>query len=90
MEAVAFAVSIPLAFWLGEPPFQISVLRAVVLLVVIVEVLEAAVVALVDRIDPERHGFSRIAKDLGSLSVLLASILDGMVSLAVSPGRFAK
>ena len=89
IEAVAFFVSIPFAFWLGQTPFQISILCAVVLLILIVEVLNTAVEAVVDRIGPERHELSRIAKDLGSLSVLLASVLAGLVWLAVLLERLA-
>ena len=82
IEAVAFLFSIPLAFWLGDTPFKISILCAVVLLVLVVEVLNTAIEAVVDRIGPERHELSRIAKDLGSLAVLQVSLLAGLVWFA--------
>lgn len=89
IEAVAFFFSIPIAFWLGSTAFKVSVLCAVVLLILIVEVLNTAVEAVVDRIGPERHELSRIAKDLGSLAVLLASILAGLVWSAALLERLA-
>ncbi|MEO0750686.1 MAG: diacylglycerol kinase [Pseudomonadota bacterium] len=89
IEAVAFFVSIPFAVWLGETPFQISVLCAVVLLTLFAEVQNNTVEAVVDRIGPERHELSRITKELRSLSVLLASVLTGLVWLAVLLKRVA-
>lgn len=77
MECVALAVSVPLAFWVADGGFQASLLIAAVLFVLIVEILNSAIEAVVDRIGPERHELSRIAKDLGSLAVLLAMVLAG-------------
>lgn len=88
IEAVLFVFCIPIAFWIGETAFHISVLCAVVLLILIVEVLNTAVEAVVDRIGMEHHELSRIAKDLGSLAVLLAALLAGMVWIAAVFDRF--
>lgn len=79
IEVVLFAASVPLAFWLGEGAFQTALLVASVLFLVIVEVLNTAIEAVVDRFGPERHDLSRIAKDLGSLAVLLAACVPGLV-----------
>lgn len=89
IESIVFMFSIPTAIWLGDTPFKISILCAVVLLILIVEVLNTAVEAVVDRIGPERHELSRIAKDLGSLAVLLASVLAGLVWTAALWERLA-
>ncbi len=88
IEAIAFLASIPFAIWIGETPFRISILLGSVLLILIVEVLNTAVEAVVDRIGPERHELSRIAKDLGSLAVLLASLLAGIIWIAAAYERF--
>ena len=79
MECVALGVSVPLALWIADSGFQAAVLIAVVLFVLLVEVLNCAIESVVDRIGPERHELSRIAKDLGSLAVLLAMVLAGIV-----------
>lgn len=82
IEMVLFAVSVPVALVIAEDVFQAAVLIAAGLLLLIVEVLNSAIEAVVDRIGPERHELSRIAKDLGSLAVLLASMLLGVLWLA--------
>lgn len=82
LEVISFAISVPLAFWIGATLFETAVLIGVVLLLLIVEVLNSAVEAVVDRIGPERHELSRIAKDLGSLAVLLTCILAAIIWMA--------
>ncbi|MBK1634675.1 diacylglycerol kinase [Rhodovulum adriaticum] len=83
LEVRALALSVPLAAWLGQSLVQAVALIGAVLLIVIVEVLNTAIEAVVDRIGPEHHELSGEAKDLGSLAVLLAAILAGMIWLAV-------
>ncbi len=82
LEAITFIFCIPAAFWLGETIFHSALLIVSVLLVLIVEVLNSAIEAVVDRIGPERHELSRIAKDFGSLAVLLSAFLPGILWLA--------
>ncbi|WP_306113365.1 diacylglycerol kinase [Roseovarius sp. MMSF_3305] len=79
LEVIIFVLSIPAAFWLGSSIFSVVLLIVSVLLVVIVEVLNSAIEAVVDRIGPERHELSRVAKDLGSLAVLLSMLVPGIV-----------
>ncbi len=50
-------------------------LVAVLLLVLIVELLNSAIEAVVDRVSLERHALSKNAKDLGSAAVLLSCAL---------------
>ena len=83
IEIIVLLISIPVAFWVAPNLFATAVLIAAVLLVVIVEVLNSAIEAVVDRIGPERHELSRMAKDLGSLAVLLATILAGILWTAM-------
>ncbi|MEQ9260622.1 MAG: diacylglycerol kinase [Roseovarius sp.] len=82
IEALLLLPAIPAALWLGKTPFQSALLIAAMLLLVIVEVLNSAIEATIDRIGPERHELSRIAKDLGSLAVLLATCLAALLWLA--------
>lgn len=82
IEACLLILSVPAAIWIARDPLHMALLIASVLLVLIVEVLNTAVEAAIDRIGPERHDLSRMAKDLGSLAVLLAALVPGLLWLA--------
>ena len=71
-EALAAVVLIPAAFWLGRNWVETALLAAAVLLVLIVELLNTALEAAIDRIGPEWHDLSKRAKDMGSAAVLLS------------------
>jgi diacylglycerol kinase (ATP) len=71
-ELLLAAVLVPLALWVGRNGFERALLVASVLLVLIVELLNSAVEAAVDRISLEDHRLARRAKDLGSAAVMLA------------------
>lgn len=73
-EIVLLILSVPLAAWIGQSLAHCGLLIGSVLLLIIVEILNSAVEATVDRIGTERHELSRIAKDLGSLAVVTASL----------------
>ena len=88
LEAVILVISIPAAFWIAEGALARAGLIGAVLFVMIVEVLNTAIEAAIDRIGPERHEKSRMAKDLGSLAVLLAAILAGILWIAAAVERF--
>lgn len=88
LEVLLLFVSIPFALWLGETFSQIALLIGVILLLIIVEIINSAIEAVVDRIGPERHELSRQAKDLGSLAVLVATILVAVIWGAALLDRF--
>lgn len=71
-EVFAAAIMIPLACWLDVAPVERAVMIAVVLLVLIVEILNSAIEAVVDRIGAEHHELSGQAKDMGSAAVLFS------------------
>ena len=73
-EAIVIALSIPAAFWLGHTATQRALLIFSALLILIVELLNSAVEATVDRIGAERHPLSGQAKNMGSAAVLIALI----------------
>ncbi|MDA8585471.1 diacylglycerol kinase [Rhodobacteraceae bacterium] len=73
-EITTLVLSVPLATWLGNSLGHTGLLIGSILLLVIVEILNSAIEAIVDRIGPERHELSRIAKDLGSLAVVTTAI----------------
>ncbi|HHX81867.1 MAG TPA: diacylglycerol kinase [Pseudomonadaceae bacterium] len=73
-EVLACIVLVPLALWLGENGVERALLIGVCVLVLIVEVLNSSVEAVVDRIGPEHHELSGLAKDQGSAAVMLALV----------------
>lgn len=74
-EAIAALVLVPLAFWLGRNWVEVAVLAGAVVLLMVVELLNSAVEAAIDRVGPEWHALSKRAKDLGSAAVLLTLLL---------------
>lgn len=72
-------VLIPLAFYLETEALHRLLMVGSVLLVMIVELLNSAVEAVVDRVSIERHALAKRAKDIGSAAVLLALINLGIV-----------
>ena len=87
-EAIAAIVLVPFAFWLGRSWVETALLAGSVLLVMIVELLNTAVEAAIDRIGPEWHDLSKRAKDMGSAAVLLALVLSGGIWLTALWQRF--
>jgi diacylglycerol kinase (ATP) len=63
-EVVLTGALIPFAFSLGSDPVEIAMLVASLLLVVIVELLNSGIEAVVDRIGDEPHKLSGRAKDM--------------------------
>jgi diacylglycerol kinase (ATP) len=71
-ELLGAAVFVPLGLWLGANGVERALLVGVVLMVLIVELLNSAVEATVDRISFEDHRLAKRAKDIGSAAVMLA------------------
>ena len=88
-EVLLSIVLLPLAFWIGSSYLERLLLIASWLLVMIVEILNTAVEATVDRISDERHRLSGEAKDLGSAAVFLSLLLAAMVWGTIAWQRFA-
>lgn len=78
----------PCALWLGQTALQRALLIVSCLLFLIVELLNSAIEAVVDRIGDDLHELSRQAKDMGSAAVLLSLILAALVWGAVAWDRF--
>lgn len=70
-------VATPLAFWLGRGWVQTALLLGSLLLVLIVELLNSAIEAVVDRVSLDLHHLSKRAKDIASAAVLLSLLLAG-------------
>ncbi|MDB5742634.1 MAG: diacylglycerol kinase [Polaromonas sp.] len=74
-ETIASVVLVPAAFWLGGNWTETVLLAGTVMLVLMVELLNTAIEAAIDRIGPEWHDLSKRAKDMGSAAVLLSLLL---------------
>ncbi len=87
-QEIAFAaLAIPLALWLGHDGVERALLVGPVLLILIVELINSAIEATVDRIGLERHVLAGLAKDIGSAAVLMSFGLLAAVWLLVLLGR---
>ncbi len=64
----------PVAIYLGNSGVERALLLGSLFLVLIIELLNSAVEAVVDRIGSEHHELSGRAKDIGSAAVLLSLI----------------
>ena len=62
----------PIAFWLAESGIELALMLCSLILVLIVELLNSAIEAVVDRIGLEKHELSGRAKDIGSAAVFFA------------------
>lgn len=87
-ETVLAVALIPAAFWLGRSWVETALLAGSVLLVMIVELLNSAIEAAIDRISFELHDLSKLAKDFGSAAVMLALLLCGGIWAAALWQRF--
>ncbi|HEX5676288.1 MAG TPA: diacylglycerol kinase [Azonexus sp.] len=73
-EVFLLFVLVPLAIYLGDSGIERALMIAALLLVLIVELLNSALEAAVDRISLERHSLIKRAKDMGSAAVMIALV----------------
>jgi diacylglycerol kinase (ATP) len=73
-EVLLAVVLIPLALWLPVAPVGRALMIASVLLVIVVELLNSAIEATVDRISLDNHALAKRAKDIGSAAVLVSLV----------------
>ncbi|MDO5674886.1 MAG: diacylglycerol kinase [bacterium] len=82
-EAITTMILMPFALWLGENGVERALLGGSLLLMLVVELLNSAIEAAVDRIGLERHELAGRAKDLGSAAVGCTVFVVVMVWLLV-------
>jgi diacylglycerol kinase (ATP) len=83
-EAALAVVLLPAAFWLGRSWIEVALLTGSVLLVLIVELLNSAIEAVVDRVSLDLHALAKRAKDYGSAAVLLSLLWCGGIWATVA------
>lgn len=87
-EVLLAVPGIVTALFLPVSVFEKLMLIAVLLLVLVVELINSAIEAVVDRISLERHALSKQAKDCGSAAVLLSLLIAGATWAVVLVDRF--
>lgn len=87
-ETLLATVLIPTGLWLGPTPAEKALLAGTCLLVLLVELLNSAVEAAIDRVGPQHHPLSKQAKDLGSAAVFVSLVLTVMVWVLIIYGLF--
>lgn len=85
-ELLLIAVLLPIGLWAGDNGTERAVLTGCLLIILITELLNSAIEAVVDRIGPEHHELSGRAKDLGSAAVFLALLNCAVVWLLILCG----
>lgn len=89
-ELLLSAILISLAFWLEVQLNERLLMISSLFLVLIVELLNSAVEAVVDRIGSEWHELSGRAKDLGSAAVFLSLVLTAYIWLSILWDLFSR
>jgi len=74
-ELALAVVVVPLGLWVGRTGVEKALLVAPMLLILIVELLNSAIEAAIDRIGFEHHQLSGLAKDIGSAAVFFSFLL---------------
>jgi len=82
-ELIMAALLVPAGIWLGKNGLERAILVGVVLFVLVVELLNSAVEATVDRISFDNHRLAKRAKDIGSAAVMLSITTAAVVWLLV-------
>lgn len=74
LEVFLSIILVPFGFWLGDTGVEKALLVFSILLVMVIELVNSGIEAVVDRFGGERHELSGRAKDVASAAVLLALI----------------
>lgn len=74
-EALAMMLLLPLSYWVGQSIEQKLLLALTCFLVILIELVNSAIEATVDRISIEQHPLAGRAKDMGSAAVLCSIVM---------------
>jgi diacylglycerol kinase (ATP) len=82
-ELLLALLVIPAGLYLGRSGVERAMLVSPMMLILVVEILNSAVEAVVDRSGTERHPLAGMAKDMGSAAVMLSFAMLGTVWLLI-------
>ena len=80
----------PVAYWLARDGVQFLLLTLPLLLLILVELANSAIEAVVDRFGSELHELSGRAKDMGSAAVLFSLLMAGVTWGLIGYARFVQ
>jgi diacylglycerol kinase (ATP) len=84
LEVWALGLAVPVALWLPLDALGKLLLVGSVVAILIVEIVNCAIEAAIDRISRELHPLSKAAKDLGSAAVLVASLFAAVIWIVLT------
>jgi diacylglycerol kinase (ATP) len=88
-ECLFALMMLPAAFWLGDNVIEYALLTGCLFIVLIAELLNSAIEAIVDRVSTDHHPLSGQAKDMGSAAVFFALALTVFVWGLLAWDKFA-
>ncbi|RDE25023.1 diacylglycerol kinase [Motiliproteus coralliicola] len=78
-ELILTIILLPIGYWIAADAAELALLYLPVGLVLLMELMNSAIEAVVDRVGEERHPLSGRAKDIGSAAVFLALVLLAVI-----------
>ena len=87
-ELLLVVVLLPVAVWLGQTALERAVLIGSLIFVLVVELINSAIEAAIDRHGDELHELSGRAKDMGSAAVFVSLLLVAVVWGLIAAERF--
>ena len=87
-ELLLVVLLLPVGLWLGQTMIERALLTMCLLIVLIVELLNSAIEAAIDRHGDEIHELSARAKDMGSAAVFISLLLVVVVWGLIGAHRF--
>ena len=87
-EILLAIILVPIALWIGDKGVEQILLIGSVLLILIIELLNTSIEAMIDRISLDPHPLSKQAKDIASAAVFLTLLLAIMTWLLIIGGKF--
>ena len=82
-EVFLTVLLVPIAFYIAETPFHCALMISSLLLIIIVELLNSAIEATVDRISIKHHMLAKRAKDIGSAAVFFSLINAAVIWILI-------
>jgi diacylglycerol kinase (ATP) len=87
-ELILVVILLPAAFWLGQTALERAVLIGSLFLMLIVELINSAIEAAIDRHGDEQHELSGRAKDMGSAAVFISLLIIATTWGLIAAERF--
>lgn len=87
IHVVAAVLAGSLAWWLNLDRYEIAILLLTVASVLVAEMMNTVVEAIVDRVSPEFHPLAKIAKDVAAGAVLIAAVTSLFIGYLLFAGK---